>query len=79
MKAETCPDAPLDERLRADVLVCPVGEVDQCPGHQDIVDLYVKGQDTDSLSSKELSRWVAKLNSEMKGKDQMMNELGNGR
>ena len=76
MKAGTCLHAPSDENLRAEALGCPEGQVDQCPGQQDVVDLHMDGQDTDfPTSGKELSRWVAQLESDMKGREQMISEL----
>ena len=49
--------------------------MDQCPGQQDAVDLHVDEQDVDSPPcGKELSRWVAQLESEMKGKSQTISE-----
>ena len=70
------PDAPWDEEVRPDALGCPGNQVDQCPSQKDVVYLHVDGQDTDFCpSGKELSRWVAQLESEMKGKDRTVSEL----
>ena len=48
MEVGTCLDAPSDEEVRADPVEYPRGQVNQCPGQQDIVDLHADGQDTGS-------------------------------
>ena len=48
MEAWTCPDVPSGKEIRADALGCPGGQVDQCPDQDDVVDLHIDGQDTNS-------------------------------
>ena len=57
MEAGTCLDASSNKEVRPDALGCPGGQVDQCPGQQDMVDLHVDRQDINfQPSGEELSR-----------------------
>ena len=50
--------------------------MDQCLGQQNVLDLHADVQDNNSPpSSKELSIWMAQLESDMKGKDRTICEL----
>ena len=76
MLAGTCLDAPSGKEVRNDVLEYPLGSggpVSKPAGHCEPTCRWPGHQF--SPSGKKLSRWATQLESEMKGKDQMISEL----